>query len=110
MSGDTLARLHDTLTLIASQQDITIIAACAIGSHAYELAGSNSDYDAEFLFAMLRNIARTRSRGHRGETRHWRIDGCRVQTHRDRQLCTLYRVFDSTATGSSGIQRLSGRR
>ncbi|MFC6964948.1 nucleotidyltransferase domain-containing protein [Halocatena marina] len=52
MIGDTLARLRNTLTMIARQQDLTIIAARDIGSHAWELAGPASDYDVRVLFAQ----------------------------------------------------------
>lgn len=52
LKGDALARLRDTLTDIAHQHDITVLAARDIGSHAWQLAGPDSDYDVGFLYAQ----------------------------------------------------------
>lgn len=55
---DTRARLRDILTEIAHKHDVTVLAARDIGSHAWDLAGPDSDYDVGFLYA--RNHSRTR--------------------------------------------------
>lgn len=52
MSGDTLARLRNTLAEIARQHEVTVLAARNIGSHAWGLAGPDSDYDVGFVYAQ----------------------------------------------------------
>lgn len=52
MIGDILVRLRNTLATITRQQEVTVLAVRNIGSHAWQLAGPDSDYDVGFLYAQ----------------------------------------------------------
>lgn len=49
---DIFARIRDALTEIANKHDVTVLAGRDIGSHAWDLAGPESDYDVGFLYAQ----------------------------------------------------------